>query len=133
MHLVAIETVEEQHCMDEMFTSKYYYIQSYIGQIFHHNFMKVKGNEGVANQTYWTGGINKYRQDQFVWATPSRESPVSSQLRLTQIATGGDLNGLIYNAKLNLDSTISVDKCSQSRPYICEASAYWKSAAKTTL
>ena len=121
MHLVAVETVEEQHCLDEIFTSKPNILYQVTSS--DHNFLKVKGNQGIANQTYWTGGINKYRQDQFVWATPSRESPVSSQLRITPIAsssTGGDLNCLSYNAKSNLGSTFSVEMCSQGRPYICE-------------
>lgn len=87
------------------------------------NFMKVKENEGVANQAYWTGGINKYSEDQFVWATPSRESPVLSQLRFTPLdssVTGSDLNCLVYNAKIDQSSALGVEKCSQKKPYICE-------------
>lgn len=86
--------------------------------------MLVHGYDGVTNQSYWTGGSNKYREDQFVWATPNRESPVSSQLRFSQnnsSITGGDLKCLNYNARMNYSSALSVGKCSEKRPYICEA------------
>lgn len=124
MHLASVETIEEQKCLDDIFMSTHKNKNNRNSSLSKH-FMPAIGYNGVSSQSYWTGGINKYQEEHFVWATPNREYPVSSQMRFTQNAsglTGGDLNCLLYNARMSYSSALSVDKCKQKRPYMCEAS-----------
>jgi hypothetical protein len=121
MHLAALETPEEQRCIDEAIMSKIF--RRFATRALMFLPQEPGYSFGLPGKILWNGGSDQFHEGKFVWVTPPREHPVLRSLRFNPGQPDnykGNQNCLFSQMRTNYLSALDDDFCTQARGYMCE-------------